>query len=78
MNQAAFSFIFLILFISIVQCKKYLVEVEDEKGGGDNHIRKGKFVNNGMMIIKMMKKGFEKIALNALVAGVAIWCLFGC
>ena len=46
MNQATYSFIFLLLFISIVQCKKYLVEVEDEKGGRDNHIRKGKYINN--------------------------------
>ena len=32
MNWITFSFIFLLSLINIVQCKKYLVEVEDKKG----------------------------------------------
>ena len=32
MNRITFSFIFLLSLINIVQCKKYLVEVEDKKG----------------------------------------------
>ena len=31
MNRITFSFIFLLSLINIVQCKKYLVEVEDKK-----------------------------------------------
>ena len=31
MNRVTFSLIFLLLLIKIVQCKKYLVEVEDKK-----------------------------------------------
>ena len=31
MNRVTFSLIFLLLLINIVQCKKYLVEVEDKK-----------------------------------------------
>ena len=33
MNRITFSFILPLLVINIVQCKKYLVEVDDEKGG---------------------------------------------
>ena len=32
MKRITFSFIFLLSLINIVQCKKYLVEVEDKKG----------------------------------------------
>ena len=32
MNWITFSFIFLLSLINIVQCKKYLVEVEDKNG----------------------------------------------
>ena len=31
MNRITFSYIFLLSLINIVQCKKYLVEVEDKK-----------------------------------------------
>ena len=31
MNRVTFSLIFLLLLINSVQCKKYLVEVEDKK-----------------------------------------------
>ena len=31
MSQVTFSYIFLVLFVSIVHCKKYLIEVEDKK-----------------------------------------------
>ena len=32
MKRITFSFIFLLSLINIVQCKKYLVEVEDKNG----------------------------------------------
>ena len=32
MKRITFSYIFLLSLINIVQCKKYLVEVEDKKG----------------------------------------------
>ena len=38
MSQVTFSYIFLVLFVSIVHCKKYLIEVEDEKKSGDEYL----------------------------------------
>ena len=38
MNRITFSFNFLLLLTNIVQCRKYLVEVEDEKGGKNKDV----------------------------------------
>ena len=38
MNRITFSFNFLLLLTNIVQCRKYLVKVEDEKGGKNKDV----------------------------------------